>query len=111
MAVKKDDGPMPLYIHTVYRILREMRIVQQEMGDKFDYLQFKTKILSSGLTPPQLTPLEQRLDTLESFMPNSETGNLSLHDLKSKKKGKAVPKGTDWTQKVCPSKSFTGKLF
>jgi hypothetical protein len=29
MAVKSDDGPMPLYLHTVYRILREMRMEQQ----------------------------------------------------------------------------------
>jgi hypothetical protein len=30
MAVGQDKGPVPLYMHTVQRILREMRLLQQE---------------------------------------------------------------------------------
>lgn len=109
MAVKTDDGPLPLYLHTVYRVLRDMRMVQQEDGSTFDYAQFKTRILSSGLTPHQQAPLDQRLDTLESFMPSSETGNLPLNGLGRRKKGMALPKGTDWSSEVCLSTSFVGK--
>jgi hypothetical protein len=34
MAVSQDDGPVPLYLHTVCRILRNMRVRQQEAGRK-----------------------------------------------------------------------------
>lgn len=72
MAVGQDDGPMPLYMHTVKRILRDMRIVQQAMATGFDYRDFKERILNSALTPAQREPLTQRLETLESFMPESQ---------------------------------------
>ncbi|KAF7593728.1 hypothetical protein BBP40_010903 [Aspergillus hancockii] len=72
MAVEQEEGPMPLYMHTVKRILREMRIVQQKNQTPFDYQGFKGKILDAGLTPGQLEPLKQRLDTLESFMPQTQ---------------------------------------
>jgi hypothetical protein len=68
MAVKQSE-PVPLYIHTIYRIVREMRLIQQEEVGVFDYKDFKNRILDSGLTPAQLSPLSQRLETLESFMP------------------------------------------
>ena len=68
MAVGQGDGPMPLYMHTVKRILREMRILQQAAGKGFDYPEFKQKLLDAGLTPAQIEPLKQRLETLESFM-------------------------------------------
>ncbi|RDL39289.1 uncharacterized protein BP5553_03629 [Venustampulla echinocandica] len=69
MAVSRDDGPMPLYLHAVYRILREMRIEQQEMGTAFNYASFKERLAQTAMTPAQLGPLHQRLETLESFMP------------------------------------------
>jgi hypothetical protein len=62
-------------MHTVQRILREMRISQQASGLPFDYLEFKSRVLESGLTPGQLEPLKQRLDILESFMPETQTIN------------------------------------
>lgn len=37
MAVGQDDGPMPLYEHTVKRILRELRMTQQQTQTRFDY--------------------------------------------------------------------------
>jgi hypothetical protein len=105
MAVSHEDGPMPLYLHTVYRVLREMRVAQQEMGGTFNYAEFKRKILSTELTPAQLGPLKQRLDTLESFMPDSQTGipNVSIAAAKGKKKGKmkVLQHGNDWSPKVC----------
>ena len=59
MAVSNNDGPMPLYLQTVYRVPREMCMEQQETGGTFHYLQFKAKILDSGLTSQQLGPLGQ----------------------------------------------------
>ncbi|KAF5859889.1 hypothetical protein ETB97_002248 [Aspergillus alliaceus] len=72
MAVGQEEGQIPLYMHTVKRILREMRIAQQMSKTSFDYQDFKRRILSAGLTPAQLEPLKQRLDTLESFMPQAQ---------------------------------------
>lgn len=72
MAVGQGDGSMPLYMHTVKRILRDMRLQQQTTRTGFDYPEFKRKVLSASLTPGQLEPLKQRLDTLESFMPQAQ---------------------------------------
>lgn len=101
MAVSSDDGRLPLYLHSVYRILREMRMDQQEFGEIFNYGEFKSKILGCGLTPQQLAPLEQRLDTLESFMPKSQTSSLL-----GEKNGKVVSKGTGWKLTVCHGKIY-----
>ncbi|KAL2871436.1 uncharacterized protein BJX67DRAFT_389062 [Aspergillus lucknowensis] len=68
MAAGQGNGTAPLYIHTVQRILREMRILQQSSGSKFDYWGFKQRILGSNLAAGQLEPLQQRLTLLESFM-------------------------------------------
>lgn len=96
MAVSRGDGPMPLYLHAVYRILREMRIEQQEMGTGFSYATFKDRVARTEMTPAQLSPLTQRLDTLQSFMPNTETGVII-----QQRKGKLVRQyGNDWTSKV-----------
>ena len=96
MAVSRSDGPMPLYLHAVYRILREMRIEQQEMGTGFSYATFKDRISGTEMTPAQLSPLTQRLDTLESFMPNTQTG-VRIQG----RKGKAARQyGNDWNSKV-----------
>ena len=107
MAVSHDDGPIPLYLHTVYRILRDMRIEQQEGATDFNYNTFKRRILATDLTPSQLGPLKQRLDTLESFMPQAQTGSKQTDE---KANGKAKVKkakakaseshGNDWTSVV-----------
>lgn len=96
MAVGQTNGPLPLYMHTVQRILREMRIVQQNMGTRFDYAEFKMRILDSELTPGQLEPLKQRLDALESFMPARQV-------YKTGQKMGAKIWGTDWTPRVSDS--------
>ncbi|PQE10772.1 p-loop containing nucleoside triphosphate hydrolase protein [Rutstroemia sp. NJR-2017a BBW] len=101
MAVKTDDGPMPLYLHSVNRIIRELRLAQQQESEHvpFNYGKFKEMVEECRMTEAQKAPLKQRLDTLESFMPidqipGSKTGawkGLS----KSKKRG-----GTDWNVKT-----------
>lgn len=97
MAVGQDNGPLPLYMHTVQRILREMRVEQQNLGAGFDYAGFKGKILDSGLTPGQLEPLKQRLDTLESFMPPQQVFPTPGRKIKAKRWG------SDWMPQVCHS--------
>lgn len=77
MAVSQNDGGMPLYMHTLMRILRELRIEQQQNGTRFNYQEFKNRLLSASLTPAQTEPLKQRLDTLESFMPKPQVSFLS----------------------------------
>jgi hypothetical protein len=94
MAVSNNDGPMPLYLHIVYRILQDMRIEQQETGGTFSYSVFKKKITSTAMTPAQLVPLNQRLETLESFMPKARTDSI-------KKNRKAKNDGNNWACKVC----------
>ncbi|PWY93089.1 hypothetical protein BO94DRAFT_615903 [Aspergillus sclerotioniger CBS 115572] len=91
MAVSQTDGEMPLYMHTVKRILREMRIRQQETKTGFNYNEFKKQVLGSGLTPAQVAPLQQRLDTLESFMPQAQVARWSSRNVQQKKE-----KGSSW---------------
>jgi hypothetical protein len=84
MAVSRDDGPMPLYLHAIYRILRDMRIAQQNAKATFSYAEFKRQVMDTPMTPAQLGPLNQRLDTLESFMSKTNIGQI----------------GNDWAPKV-----------
>jgi len=98
MAVKNDDG-VPLYIHTIFRILREMRIIQQDSGGKFDYVEFKSQLMASGLSPAQLGPLLQRMNTLESFMPKSQVEQKHKTNFKIKGKGRTQNKST-WSLEV-----------
>ena len=60
----------PLYMHTVTRILRDMRLEQQQRleNDGFNYGDFKRRLTEQTLVGGQLGPLQQRLDALESFM-------------------------------------------
>lgn len=93
MAV--NMGEMPLYLHVVQRVLRDMRIEQQQKGTVFAYADFKARIAAEGLSPAQCAPLHQRLDTLESFMPKSQT-----HVPKGSGKT-TVLSGTNWAHRVC----------
>ncbi|PQE34110.1 P-loop containing nucleoside triphosphate hydrolase protein [Rutstroemia sp. NJR-2017a WRK4] len=106
MAVKTDDGSMPLYLHSIHRIIRELRLAQQQKPDEsesepFNYGEFKRMVEECNMTPAQKAPLQQRLDTLESFMPIDQisggkpSGRKGLS--KSKKRG-----GNDWSVEVVP---------
>lgn len=95
MAVKKGET-MPLYMHVVNRILRELRLKQQQTGGSFDYRAFKAMLAQEDLTDSQRVPLAQRLETLESFMaPPQES---ATHKKKKKAAGAVVakPTGNDW---------------
>lgn len=96
MAVSAGD--MPLYLHVVQRVLRDMRVEQQRNDTAFVYADFKTRMAAEGLSPIQCAPLQQRLDTLESFMPKSQRGDPAVS---GKKKTKSNDHGgTNWTAKV-----------
>lgn len=76
MAVR-SGSTMPLYMHVVTRVLRDLRIEQQKTpGAEFDYRRFKALLMREDLSDHQRVPLDQRLDNLESFMATkSQPGN------------------------------------
>lgn len=96
MAVNPDDGPMPLYLHAITRILRDLRIEQQQTNEHFNYLEFKQRVEDCAMTQAQLMPLTQRLDTLESFMPKSQTLKTGAAASRKKKSSRAES-GIDWS--------------
>lgn len=106
MALDAEQGDgWPLYIHTVLRILRIMRAEQQfQSQTHFDYSDFKRRLGDEGLVGSQLGPLQQRLDTLESFMPRDQVNVNPWSNKKSKKKhlseGQPSPTRDMWTPRV-----------
>lgn len=68
MAVSSVQGGIPLYLHVVQRILKDLRIEEQLNSTTFNYREFKRRLMDAGLAPGQLAPLQQRLENLESFM-------------------------------------------
>ncbi|RYP04117.1 hypothetical protein DL764_004664 [Monosporascus ibericus] len=100
MAVK-EGGNMPLYLHVVSRILRELRLEQQATNSTFKYAAFSNRIRDEPLTVAQRNPLIQRLDTLESFMVEEQV-KASLPSLYGNRKQKGPGNkntGNDWTPK------------
>jgi len=63
MAVAEGEGPIPLYLELIQKILREMA-----KKGTFSYSNFKKQALELELTPQQKGPMNQRLALLESFM-------------------------------------------
>ncbi|PTB43534.1 hypothetical protein M441DRAFT_135575 [Trichoderma asperellum CBS 433.97] len=95
MAVSSVQGGMPLYLHVVQRILRDLRIEQQDNNTTFNYRKFKDRLLNEDLAAGQLAPLQQRLDTLESFMVKEQVANSSNKSAK-----RNMGKGIDWEPKA-----------
>ncbi|KAH7360826.1 hypothetical protein BKA65DRAFT_523720 [Rhexocercosporidium sp. MPI-PUGE-AT-0058] len=95
MAVNTEDGRMPLYLHEITRILRDMRVMQQQTSGSFNYAEFKRQVSLSPMTSAQQAPLTQRLDTLESFMPKSQT-EVKGSQVKKRRDGG----GNDWSIKT-----------
>ncbi|EHK49146.1 hypothetical protein TRIATDRAFT_289951 [Trichoderma atroviride IMI 206040] len=95
MAVSSVQGSMPLYLHVVQRILRDLRIEQQQNNTSFNYLEFKNRLMREDLATGQLVPLQQRLETLESFMVKEQVVNVAGKAVK-----KNIGKGIDWKPKA-----------
>lgn len=96
MAVK-EGGSMPLYLHVVNRILRDLRLAQQKTGSPFQYAAFKQMIEDEPLTIAQRAPLIQRLDTLQSFMVKEQIrGYSAFEKLAKSSQGRT---GNKWTPK------------
>lgn len=106
MAVNTEDGTMPLYLHLITRILREMRLEQQKTNASFNYGLFKQNVKETSLTSAQIAPLTQRLDTLESFMPKSQVDGVIISPRNFKghaphsnhrNQDEVLMSGNDWT--------------
>ncbi|KAL2121843.1 hypothetical protein VTJ04DRAFT_2298 [Mycothermus thermophilus] len=107
MAVS-TGGNLPLYLHVVQRILRDLRIEQQRTGSRFNYTAFKKMLHAENLTEMQLAPLKQRLETLESFMVEAQAKAFDMFKVvpgqqPTQQLPKQQPpqsnKGTSWTPK------------
>jgi hypothetical protein len=98
MAVT-TGGNLPLYLHVAQRILRELRVTQQNTDTGFNYTAFKRSLALENLTEMQLAPLKQRLETLESFMVESQAKayNMFSAPRPSKSNNPTAAKGTSWT--------------
>jgi hypothetical protein len=112
MAVNQVEAPMPLYMHTVIRILRGMRMKEQESSEPFDYEAFKKLIDEENMEHGQLRPFNQRLGTLESFMPTDQTTptDNAPEEKKIEMKKTDLPSGNDWTPTVFVSATSPASL-
>ncbi|POS81357.1 hypothetical protein DHEL01_v200238 [Diaporthe helianthi] len=99
MAVKKGEA-MPLYMHVVNRVLRDLRLRQQQTGGSFDYRAFKAMLAREDLTDSQRVPLSQRLETLESFMAPLPPEAGSTQKKKKKAAAAIKPPGNDWAPRA-----------
>lgn len=95
MAVK-EGGSMPLYLHVVNRILRDLRLEQQRTGSSFSYAMFRAMIEGEPLTVAQKGPLVQRLDTLESFMVKEQVKLVFPGSSSKKGTKKVLAAGNSW---------------
>ena len=105
MAVSSIPGALPLYLHVVLRILRDLRIEQQATDTVFNYGKFKKALDAEALSEGQLAPLQQRLETLESFMVKKQAMSYDMFKPKksstsTEKKKRKGDKGNVWIPKV-----------
>ncbi|KAI1743885.1 hypothetical protein F4680DRAFT_470410 [Xylaria scruposa] len=89
------DRAQPLYAQVIQRILRDMRLSQQDKPGSFNYHEFRSKLGQEKLSPDQNRGLQQRLDTLESFMVPKQVKNNARE-----KSSHSVRLGTAWTPKA-----------
>ncbi|KAI6377322.1 hypothetical protein MCOR25_002577 [Pyricularia grisea] len=123
MAVDDTQG-IPLYLHVIQRILRDLRLEQQKQPDRadgrvapFQYAKFKMLLEQENMTPAQLAPLKQRLDTLESFMVGKQVhayNSANVGVAPKKIKARKNEQGTDWSpeaQTACSLFNICLSLF
>ncbi|KAI1427704.1 hypothetical protein F5Y12DRAFT_791994 [Xylaria sp. FL1777] len=86
------DRAQPLYAQVIQRILRDMRLSQQDKPGRFNYHEFISKLDGEPLSPDQKRGLRQRLDTLQSFMVPEQVNRLTNRGDERL--------GTNWTPKA-----------
>ncbi|KAF2212286.1 hypothetical protein CERZMDRAFT_41612 [Cercospora zeae-maydis SCOH1-5] len=67
MALAEKEGPPPLYMEIIQRILRRMAI-ENTASTGFDYKHFRSLLDQEFLSREQLAPMNLRFSLLESFM-------------------------------------------
>ncbi|EME87207.1 uncharacterized protein MYCFIDRAFT_184336 [Pseudocercospora fijiensis CIRAD86] len=82
MALAEKEGPAPLYMEVVQRILRQMAI---QGISEFDYKHFRKLLAAETLTRDQTGPMNLRFGLLESFMHPDDIPNPTLPKKKSPK--------------------------
>ena len=107
MAVSTTGDQMPLYLHAVERILRDMRRQAQLHDTPFNYADFKKRLVIERLTEAQLGPLKQRLESLESFMVDADAKSFDMFARQGERETtsstgskQTCHPGTDWTPQV-----------
>ncbi|KAI0598880.1 hypothetical protein F4775DRAFT_553434 [Biscogniauxia sp. FL1348] len=96
-----DKNP-PLYMHTVQRVLREMRIYQQKKGTSFSYEAFIRNLNDAKLDGSQSSALRQRLENLETFMLPQQIGSHKVNLVKKKKQPQQPKSGKKKAKKEKP---------
>ncbi|KAK3711425.1 hypothetical protein LTR37_009604 [Vermiconidia calcicola] len=84
VAVSDQAGPVPLYLFSLRRVLREIAV--EKKGAAPNHLDFKAPLDVEPFTRDQLASLKLRLDLLESFMEGAATGE-TKGAARPKKKG------------------------
>lgn len=87
MAATDNGEGLPLYMHSVLRVLREMAL-EPNAKPGIDYRDFRMRVEMLGLSPAQKIPLGLRLDLLEEF--------IEEQTLKIKANATPRKKGNDW---------------
>lgn len=67
MAVQDTGIAAPLYISAIRQVLREIALIRQD-DPGFDYQDFRTRLANLALSQGQCTPLNLRLELLESVL-------------------------------------------
>lgn len=89
MALAEKEGPVPLYMEVIQRILRHMAIQGTTTGT-FDYKHFRSLLAAERLTREQLSPLNLRFGLLESFMHPDDIPRADVPNFITKKKKTAT---------------------
>lgn len=87
MAATHNGEGLPLYMHSVLRVLREMAL-EPNAKPGIDYQDFCARVDMLGFSPGQKMPLGLRLDLLEEFI-EAPTPKITL-------KQRPRKKGNDW---------------
>jgi hypothetical protein len=79
MAFDEKEGPLPLYMEVVQRLLREISMKADQSGkpQRLNYFDFKAQLEAEDLAPAQRNMLNMRLSLLESFMNISSSSRKS----------------------------------